>query len=56
MKTKISILACLAAALALSAAAGCQREGAAQKAGRQLDRAAAKAGDRFDEALDKVRK
>ena len=56
MKSKIPILACLAAALALSAAAGCQREGAAQKAGRQADRAAAKAGDKFDDAVEKSRK
>jgi len=56
MKTKISILACALAAFLLSAAAGCQREGAAQKAGRQVDRAVAKAGDKFDDTVDKVRK
>jgi hypothetical protein len=56
MKTKGSILACMLAAFLLSAAAGCQREGAAQKAGRQVDRAVAKAGDKFDDVLDKRRK
>ena len=54
--TKVSILACLVAALALSAAAGCHREGSAQKARQAADREVAKAGDRFDDALDKVRK
>ena len=54
MKTKI--LACVLAALVLSAAAGCQREGSAQKAGRQVDRALAKAGDKFDDHVDKLKK
>ena len=54
MKTKI--LACVLAALLLSAAAGCQREGPAQKAGRQVDRAAANAGDKIDNAVDKLKK
>jgi len=56
MKTRNSILACALAALVLSAAAGCQRDGSAHKAGRQADRAVAKAGDRFDDAADKLRK
>jgi hypothetical protein len=54
--TKVSILACLVAALALSAASGCHREGSAQKAAREADRALAKAGDRFDDHVDKRRK
>ena len=52
MKTKISILACVLATFLLSAAAGCHREGAGQKA----DRAVAKGGDSFDDAVEKVRK
>jgi hypothetical protein len=50
MRTKMSILACVLAALLLSAAAGCHRDGSAQ------DRALAKAGDRFDDAPDKHRR
>jgi hypothetical protein len=47
----MSILACVLAALLLSAAAGCHRDGSAQ------DRALAKAGgDRFDDTLDKRRR
>jgi len=56
MKTRNPLLACVLAALVLSVAAGCQRDGSAQKAGRQADRAVAKAGDRFDDAADKLRK
>jgi len=56
MKMKIRILTGVLAAFVLSAAAGCQKEGAAQKAGRQIDRAAANAGDKFDDAVDKLRK
>lgn len=46
----MSILACVLAALLLSVAAGCHREGSAQ------DRALAKAGERFDDVLDKRRR
>lgn len=56
MKSKISIVHWVLAALLLTAAAGCQREGPAQKAGKQLDSAVAKAGDKIDGALDKLRK
>ena len=56
MKTNISILTCVLAAFVLTTAAGCQREGPAQKAGRQADRAVAKAGDKIDDAVDKLRK
>ena len=55
MKMKLPLLACVLAAFVLSAA-GCQREGPAQRAGKQIDRAAAKAGDKIDGALDKLRK
>ena len=56
MKTKISILTCVLAAFVLATAAGCQREGPAQKAGKQVDRAVAKAGDKIDDAVDKLKK
>jgi len=56
MKMKVPILTCVLAAFVLTAAAGCQREGPAQRAGKQVDRAAAKAGDKIDGAVDKLRK
>jgi uncharacterized protein YjbJ (UPF0337 family) len=56
MKSKISILNCVLAALLLTAAAGCQREGPAQKAGKQVDSAVAKAGDKINDAVDKLKK
>lgn len=52
----MSVLTYAVALLVLAAAAGCQREGAAQRAGKQADRAAAKAGDRIEDAGDRLRK
>ena len=56
MKTKTAIFTSVLAAFLLAAAAGCQREGPAQKAGRHVDRTVAKTGDKFDDAVDKLRK
>jgi hypothetical protein len=53
---KMPVFTCVLAAFVLTAAAGCQREGAAQKAGKQADRALAKAGDKIDDTVDKLRK
>lgn len=52
----MSVLTCAVALLVLAAAAGCQREGAAQRAGMQADRAAATAGEQLEDAGDRLRK
>lgn len=52
----MKILTYVLAAFMLTTAAGCQREGPAQKAGRQVDRAVEKAGDKIDDAVDKLKK
>jgi len=57
METKKSLLICVFAALALTVAAGCQKqEGPAEKAGKQIDKAVEKAGDKINEAADKLKK
>jgi hypothetical protein len=56
MKAKMAILMYVVAAFVLVTAAGCQREGSAQKAGKQVDGAVAKAGDKIDDAVDKLKK
>ena len=53
---KARIFTAVLAALVLITAAGCQREGPAQRAGRQVDRALAKTGDKIDDTVDKLRK
>ncbi len=47
------VIACLSAAIGL---AGCQPEGAAEKAGKKIDRASEKAGQKIEQATEKVGK
>ena len=56
MKTKTSPFICTLAMCALLAAAGCQKQGPAEKAGQQIDKTVAKAGDKVNDAVDKLKK
>lgn len=40
--------------IALAGAAGCQKEGPAERAGKQIDQAVEKAGDKVERAGEKI--
>lgn len=55
MKTKTSPFICILAAFALTVAAGCQKQGPAEKAGQKVDKAVEKVADKIDDAADKLK-
>jgi hypothetical protein len=56
MKISTATFIRVLAVCALVAAAGCQKQGPAEKAGQQIDKTVAKAGDKINDAADKLKK